>query len=107
MTEHTALLGQMEQRGGEQAQEVNTPRLISHGASVIGHLTGSCQVSPSPEHDASVCSCVFGPSLTMQTVLLVSKKEQKCDMQNKNPALTSQRPDSGILPPICCHGAAL
>lgn len=46
--------------------EANTPRLISHGASVTGHRIGRCQVFTWCE-----CECV---SLTMWGALLVSKK---------------------------------
>lgn len=87
MTEHTALRRQMEQRGGEQTQEVNTPRLISHGASVTGHLIGSCQVSASPEHDESLCCCAFGLGLIMQSVLLVSKRSRNLICRIKIPHL--------------------
>lgn len=34
-------------------------------------------------------------------------KVQIRDVQNARPALTSQTQGSGILPLICCHGAAL
>lgn len=82
------------------SKEATASRLISHGAPVTGDLIGSCQVLPLL---SIMWLCVWPLFNHAEGPVQV----QQCDVQNESPALTSQRPDSGILPLICCHGAAL
>lgn len=80
-------------------EEADVPGLMSHGASVTGHLIGSCQVLP-------LLSMTWMSDKQVPNIQQQSRV-QTCDLWTTRPALTSQKPDSGILPPICCHGAAL